>query len=447
MNRRTVLRGALRGAAVTVALPPLEAMFDANGTAYAAGPIPKRFGVFWWGNGARLGQWTPDTEGPGWTPKEELAPLAAVKDYVSVVSGMAMTVLNGNTHNSGRRQMLTGTEEFPGNVYGASVMPSVDQVVARQWSGQTQFRSLELLVSRRGFENSTTRGEVAQAGGGNFVPMETSPMALFTRLFGGGVPSPTTADAAAKVKAARQSVLDTIRADATRLQARLGASDKRRLADHLDGIRAIETRLQAAPAAVTCGGVPARPTIGSSSDVGHEDLEGVSKAMADLLAVALACDLSRVFTFALSQSQSDTVFWQVGNNEGLHTISHQPIAQSGEKVHKAVVFTMQQLAYLVGRLKATPEGAGNVLDSLGLYCTTEVAEGNAHSCVDVPMLVIGRGGGTLRSGVHYRSKTRENVNKVMFTLLKAMGLPITAFGGSAGQAAGKIAETLSAILA
>jgi hypothetical protein len=429
-----------------VALPPLDAMFNANGTAYAAGPVPRRFGVFWWGNGARLNLWTPDAEGPGWTPKEELAPLAAVKDYVSVVSGMAMTVLNGNTHNSGRRQMLTGTEEYASNVYSASVMPSVDQVVARQWNAPTQFRSLEILVSRRGFENSTARGEVAQAGAGSYVPMETSPGALFTRVFGGGALPTATGDGAAKVKAARQSVLDTIRADATRLSARLGATDKRRLADHLDGIRAIETRLQAAPAAVTCGALPARPTLGASTDLGHEDLEGINKAMADLLALALACDLSRVFTYALSQAQSDTVFWQVGLNEGLHTISHQPIAQSGDKVHKAVVFTMQQLAYLVGRLKAIPEGAGNVLDSLCLYCTTEVAEGNSHSCVDVPMLVIGRGGGALRSGVHYRSKSRENVNKLLFTLLKSMGLPITTFGGSAGQAAGRTSDTLSAIL-
>lgn len=440
LDRRTVLRGALRGAAIAVALPPLDAMMNGRGTAYAAGPVPKRFGIFWWGNGVRLAQWVPDGEGTGWTPREELAPLGPFKDYVSVLTGLGCPVRSGTAHHFGRAQMLTGTDQRVSQ-YGASVLPSLDQIVARRVGGETRFRSLEILVSRRGFENSRARGEVAQPGNGSFLPAEASPQALFDRLFGGGATLPATGDAGARIRAARQSVLDAVRADARRLEPRLGESDRRRLAEHLDGIRAIEQRIQTAPVASSCGRVPARPTVTPATDLGREDLEGLGRAMADLLAIALACDLTRAFSVVFSQMQSDTVFWQTGLNEGLHTVTHR--SGSGDQCHKTVVFTMQQLAYLVGKLKATPEGAGNLLDSLCLYGCSEVAEGNSHSVSEMPMLVIGRAGGALRSGVHYRSRTRESTSKALLTMLKAMDVPVTTFGGPNAQTS----ETLPAIVA
>jgi hypothetical protein len=244
----------------------------------------------------------------------------------------------------------------------------------------------------------------------------------------GGPPAATAGPLAPA--AMHRLTADSVRADARRLEARLGAADRRRLGEHLEGIRAIEGRLQAAPAASTCAKVPGRPTVAPATDLGHEDLEGVNKAMADLVAVALACDLTRAFSLAFSQMQSDTVFWQAGFNEGLHTVTHR--SSSGDQCHKTVVFTMQQLAYLVGKLKATPEGAGNLLDSLCLYGCSEIAEGYSHSVSDVPMLVIGRAGGALRSGVHYRSKTKENTNKVLLAMLKAVDVPVTSFGAGSG---------------
>ena len=84
-----MLRGLCSGAAVSVGLPVLEAMLNTNGVALADGsPLPKRFGVFFWGNGMRRDKWNPSATGKDWALTEELAGLESVKDYVSCVSGM-----------------------------------------------------------------------------------------------------------------------------------------------------------------------------------------------------------------------------------------------------------------------------------------------------------------------------------------------------------------------
>jgi hypothetical protein len=416
-------------------------MFNVHGTALAAGgAIPKRFGIYWWGNGVRLSQWTPDSEGPDWRPKEELAPLAGVKDYVTVLTGLGCPIKAGTAHHAGRAQVLTGTDQRRSE-YGASLLPSIDQVVAKQWDKLARFRSIELLVSRRGFENSGARGEVSQTGAGGFSPGESSPSLLFDRLFGGATALPVSPDDAKKVIAARQSVLDGVKADLGRLTARVGAADKQRLTQHLDGIRALEVQIQKTTVGGVCG-KPARPGA-FSQDRGHEDLEEVAHAMADLMALALACDITRVFTFEFSQMQSDTVFWQAGLNEGLHTVTHRSGPVAADQCHKTVVFGMKQLAYFAEKLKATREGAGNLLDSLCLYGTSEIAEGNSHSLSDMPMLVIGRGGGGLKSGQHYRSKTKESTNKVLLSMLKALGVPQT----EVGLGPTLTSETLPALLA
>ena len=111
--RRTVLRGLVGGVAVGIGLPPLEAMFNAHGTAYAqqsggTAAIPKRLGVFFWGNGVKLDRWTPANTGTAWTPSLELAPLMPVKDYVNVVSGMSIKTGNERGHHAGTVGILSG---------------------------------------------------------------------------------------------------------------------------------------------------------------------------------------------------------------------------------------------------------------------------------------------------------------------------------------------------
>ena len=150
ITRRTVLRGILGGAAVSVGLPPLEAMFNTSGTAYAAGGgLPLRFGLFFWGNGNLPEHWTPTGEGTDWALSEQLAPLANVKDLITVVSGMSIHTDNIFPHTSGSAGILTGSNLLSyedGREDGTFALPSIDQLIASYIGGDTIYRSLETGV-------------------------------------------------------------------------------------------------------------------------------------------------------------------------------------------------------------------------------------------------------------------------------------------------------------
>jgi hypothetical protein len=405
--------------------------------AHAASEGIKRFGLFWWGNGVRLDHWIPDATGTGWQPKTELAPLASFIEDVTVVSGTRCAVDGDTAHHQGRAQILTGTNQRVAE-YGASVLPSIDQVIANAWTGLAQYDSLELLVSRRGFENREAFGGVSQRGDGSFTPAETSPAALFDRLFTSALPG----DAGAQARSlARISILDAVRGDIERLKPRVSQSDSERLDQHFSAIRGLEERLRTGAGA--CQTLPERPGTFSDS-LGREDLAEVSKAMADLTVLALSCDLTRVVTFEFSQMQCDTVFWQWQHTEGLHTITHRGDDDAVRMAHEAVVYVMEQLAYLVGQLKTTIDDSGqSLLDSMCLMCTSEQAEGYSHSVSDMPVLLIGRAGGALRSGLHYRSPTAENSTNILLTVLHALDQRVAEFGIGDSRSTTPITELLS----
>ncbi len=436
LSRRTVLRGLLRGAAVSVALPPLEAMLGVNGDALADGTaLPTRFGVWFFGNGVRLDRWVPADTGAGWTPSAELAPLSAHRDAVSVVSGMEIKTAT-HAHHSGMTGILTGRRYHQLGTTRDTIVttfagPSVDQVAADWFDGQTPFRSIEVGVTRfRGTDEGTTFQHLSHNGPNNPNPSEYDAVALYRRLFG----SP----ADPQLDLARQSVLDAVTGQVSRLKGRLGAADKLRLDQHLESIRTLEQRLAADVGA--CGAVSA-PTM-PSEEGGLEPVEEKNQLMSDLLAVALACDLTRSFSVQWSTAGSGVVLWQVGATGSLHGINHNE-APPAPTVHAAVVFTMQNLATFLDTLAATPEGDGCLLDRCSILCTTELTDGWTHSNQDFPILIAGKGGGRLRGGVHYRSTSAENTSKAVLTALWGAGVDVSGFGADAGYVSDGVGALLT----
>lgn len=447
LDRRTFLRGVAGGAAVSIALPPLEAMFNAHGTALAQGqPIPKRFGVWFWGNGIRRAHWTPDGTGTNWNPRAELEPLArnpALKSYVSPVTGLEVKT-DRHPHHSGMAAIMTGSRYHlvgptRDTIVSSFAFPSIDQVVAERWAQdpatRAPFRSLEVGVCRfHGTDEGTTFQHLSHNGPNNVNPSEYEPLRLFQRLFG--------APLDAQRNAARATILDAVRNDVLRLQPRVSTADRQRLAQHLDSIRSIEQRLMTGAAVCT---TPDQPNASYPDDMGREPIAEKNQVMSDLLAMALACDLTRVFSVLFSTAGAGTVFWMAGARNSQHQIAHDerdPGAEQQPTIHASVVFTMEQLAYFLERLRTTQEGAGNLLDSCGILCTTELSEGYTHSNDEFPVLIAGRAGGALNSGYHYRSNTRENTTKALLTLLRAMGDPRPSYG----TAAGETSEVLSPLL-
>ncbi len=429
LNRRSFLRGALGTAAIAVALPPLEAMFGSHGEAYADGTTPCRFGVWFWGNGVRRAHWIPSGTGADWVAGEELAPLEGVRPWMHVLTGMEIKTAT-HPHHSGMAGIMTGARyqqvgTTRDTIVSTFAQPSVDQVAAAHFAGQTPFRSLEIGITRHtGTDEGTTFEALSHNGPNNVNQSERSPSAFFERLFG-SPPEP-------KVDAARRSVLDAVSEQTRSLKNRVGLRDRERLDQHLESIRSIELRLATPGAACT---IPARPSDPGDID-GQQPIIENNQLLSDLMVMALACDMTRAFSVMFSQAGSGVVMSQIGAQNGLHYLCHTE-AQPQETVHRATVFTMQQLAYFLERLRDTPEGNGNVLDNSVILCTTELSEGSNHTNDEFPILIAGKGAGRLRGNWHYRSGSKRNASCALLTSLRAAGVPVD---GGFGVAEGHVTE-------
>lgn len=446
INRRQLLRGLFGGAVVSVGLPLLDVMSSTSGQAHADGtPLPKRFGIFFWGNGVRLAKWNPSNTGAGFTLSESLQPLKNVKDQLTVVSGMKIKTGNERGHHAGCVGILSGAPMISQDPKGAPYAStfsnrSIDQAIAAELGKTTRFKSLEMAISRNvvGSEGTTLR-YVSHNGPDSPNPPEFDPKKLFERVFGVGFEDPEAKKREDLKVGLRRSVLDAVWGEAKSLQSKVGAADRVRLDAHMTGIRALETRLASLPPSV---GACAKPTApGSYPTVdGKEPLEERMKAFSDLLALVLACDITRVFSIQFTGSVGYTVFWQVGASGGHHEITHD---EPGEQptVQASTVFTMKQLAYLLEKLKATPEGTGNLLDRTAILCSSDTAHGREHTIDDYPILVAGKAGGAFKGDYHYRSTSGENASSVLLSLVRSMGIAATEFG----KGGGLVTKGLSAI--
>jgi hypothetical protein len=419
---------------VTIGLPALDIFLNSSGTAYAgADSFPKRFGIFFWGNGNLPERWVPKGDGPEWELTEQLAPLAPVKEHVTVVSGMKVATGNGVPHGSGPVGMLSGAP-FPEGDTSTFALPSIDQVIASAIGGETRFRSLEFGVQPDGTSLSYN-------GPHSLNPPETSPAAFFNRVFGAGFVLPGSNATPDPKLALRQSVLDVVKSDAKRLQDRLGAADKARLDQHLTGVRELEKQIQKMqenPPSLAACAVPKQPDAAYPDVDGRPPMSTISRVMADIAVMALACDQTRVFSDWFSSPVNNTLY--PGTTAGHHQLTHdEPDPQP--QVNSIVIYTITELAYLVQALASVKEGAGTLLDHTALLATTDVSYGRAHSIEEYPILIAGSANGALKTGVHYRSPASESTSKVLLTLARAMGLSLDSYGKDSGL----VTSSLSAI--
>lgn len=421
LSRRTLLRGLFRGVAVSLALPPLEAMFNSNGNAYACGgAIPKRFGLFFWGNGNVPERFVPSEEGSSWTLSDELASLAAVQSYLTVVSGMSVKIPNVVPHGSGAGGILSGASLLAVGDDTTFAAPSIDQLIAAEIGGDTLYPSVQTAAS-------DTYG-LSYTGPSSLSPAETDPYAFFERLFGPTFREPGEEVVVDPSLGLRRSVLDAVMTDISALRQRVGTADQARLDQHFEGLRELETRLarleEDPPNLAAC----AKPTEPASS---YPDIDGMvqvsarSRVMVDMLAMALACDQTRVFAHYLSEPVNNILY--EGAGDGHHNLTHD---ESGDQPTVDMITTtlMAEFAYLCEKFAAVDEGDGSLLDNSVVLATSETSFGHTHSMDDMPILLAGSCCGALKTGLHYRSPSQENASKVHLSLLRALDINAVEFG-------------------
>jgi hypothetical protein len=435
LNRRTFLRGLGAGAAAAVALPALEAMFDSNGTAHSDGtPLPRRFVAFHYGNGVTLSKFVPaGAGGATWALSEQLAPLVNVKEYCNVLTGFENKHADKITHHEGMAGMWTAHPFIQlGGLNSKAGGPSIDQVAAAAIGKKTTFPSLEIGCSKRvSMNEGPTMQFMSHKGSDQPMPPEYNPRNVFQRIF--STPPPDDPS-----RPSRIDVLDAVLADANALKTRVSNSDRKRIDAHLESVSALQAQINALPPVCV---TPAMPTEDNVDIGGKESMDNVSHVMSDLLVYAFACDLTRVASYMLSPGVGFSVYHWISGEEQ-HVMSHDPNG-SAIPLNKTIIWNVQQYAYLLEKMKATPDGAGNVLDNSCVLLGSDCSEGWSHSIKNMAVVVAGGGGGVLKTpGVHVKSTTNRNLSDVLLTCVKTVAPEITEIGSQEMRSTTTVSEIL-----
>jgi hypothetical protein len=451
LARRTFLRGALGGSAVALSLPLLDAMIPtrrAQAEGLESGPI---FGIFYWANGMpwhsahgeTQGQggypdlWTPAATGPGYVPSTLLTPIAA--HQVSIVTGLEPKTIvppeppgQSDGHMRGWHVAMTGdqmrSEGFDHPSHTMTVLrPTLDQYVAthEQFYGKAppRFRSLVLGVSEARFHDYGHWNAISYSGPDAAIPPISSTAQLYSMLF--DVPGDLVA------LGRRAVLLDAVLADAQSLRTRLGAVDKARLDAHLESLDEIQRRLELTSG--TCDNVP--PPPGDSGD-----LLVKTELMAQMLATALQCDLTRVFSFMLTSPATTHVFSNLGVANDMHKTCHDG---AWDQVRAITDYQMQAFARFMDQLAKVKDAMDlSLMDRACIFGTSEYGEGWQHSDREMPVILAGRACGKLIPNVHVREPS-GNISKAQVTMLRAIGLDTPQFGFSGGETSDQFSELLA----
>ncbi|MCA9532831.1 MAG: DUF1552 domain-containing protein [Myxococcales bacterium] len=435
LDRRTVLKGLLGGAAVGVSLPLLDVFLNDNGTALADGTaLPRRFGTWIWGNGVIPERWFPTETGRGFAMSPELTPFATagLAQDITIVSGMKVFGENLEAHFAGPAGLLAG---HPLAVNGQQTFssPSVDVVVREAVGGATRFRSIEAGV-QRGVRSFSVNGP------NNDNPVESNPIALYRRIFGEGFTLPGEEPIIDPRWALRRSVLSAVQDDITRLESRLGSHDRARVDQHLTNVRELELqllRLEEDPPDLAACMMAQTPLMEYPDVNGREQMFAKHRAVADILTYALACDQTRVFSVMFSGPVSN--IWYPNTTMEHHNLTHN---EPGDQPQVDGILTsiMDQLAYFVGKLASVQEGDGRLLDNMVCLGTTDCSRGRDHSIENYPLLLAGSACNKIKMGLHHRGNG-ENASQVILSLIRAMGIN----AGDWGVGAARTTTGLSAI--
>lgn len=432
-------RAFLRSASTLVALPALESFGYKAFAAAKPASTPTRMAFLYIPNGVNMHEWTVKGEGAGYELSNTLQPLAALKSDFTVYSNLAHDKAEANGDGAGDHAratatFLTGCQAKKTAGADIRIGQSVDQIAASQIGHQTRLSSLELSTDG---ERTSGRCDSGYSCAYQFnlswktetMPMapEMDPRLVFERLFGIAAAGGSSAEAAKRAKY-QKSILDFVQADAKSLQRRLSGNDNRKLDEYFASVRDIEQRIEKAekmkvelPRGVTAPtGIP-----GSTQE--HIRL------MFDLLLLAFQTDSTRIATFLLAHDGSNRSFPEIGVPDAHHNISHhQNNPEKLAKIARIDRFYMEQFAYFLQRMKESQEGGKSLLDSSMVVYGGGISDGNTHDHDRLPVILAGRGNGSLNPGRHVLLSDKVPMTNLYLAMLDRMGVKAERMGDSTG---------------
>jgi hypothetical protein len=392
-------------------------------------------------NGVNLEHWTPQRDGYGYDLPSILEPLERVKHDVCVLTGLTHDKGRANGDGAGDHArsaatFLTGCQARKTSAGNIHVGVSVDQIAAQKIGGATRFPSLELGCDRSRDSGNCDSGyscaysyNISWSSPTTPVAKEIEPRLVFERLFGGQA-TPEEREAGRERRARRRSILDYLAADTRKLQRQVSQSDQRKLGEYLDSVREIERRVERHDQVIA--DVSLDPSTLPEGLPG-EYAEHVN-LMVDMMVLAFQTDQTRVSTCMLANEGSNRSYREIEVPDGHHDLSHHGgDAAKLEKIRRINRFHMERFAYFLERLKAIPEGDGTLLDHCMIVYGSGISDGNRHNNENLPILLAGRGGGSIDPGRHIRYAEETPMANLFLSLLDRMGAPIPYMGDSTGH--------------
>ena len=443
MSQDVSRRRFLRGLGTLMALPALEATapFSARaaGAAKTGTSLPLRMAFVYSPNGKNMTHWTPPQDGTQYQLSRALAPLKDLQSEFQVITGLKHEKARANgdgggDHARANASFLTGVQAR--KTAGADIRNgiSIDQVAANDLGQLTRLPSLELSCDEARRAGNCDSGyscsyqfNLAWKSGTTPLAPERDPKLAFERLFGSGGGGSGADAARAKREFFNKSVLDFVMEDARSLQKHLGYTDKQKLDEYLSSVRDIERRLASADQFSR-----AMPDYQKPTGIPQSYQEHI-RLMFDLQVLAFQTDTTRIATFLLAHDGSNRSFPEIGVPDAHHGISHhQSNPEKLEKIAKIDEFYSTQYAYFLQKLKSIKEGNGTLLDNCMIVFGSGISDPDRHNHDDLPVILAGGGGGTLKKGRHLRLREDTPMCNLYLSLMDRMGVKTARFGDSTG---------------
>lgn len=447
-HRLVTRRAVLRGLGASVALPLFES-FRPAGMALASftgHAPPTRMAFLYIPNGVNVEQWRSTGQDREFRFGPSLEPIAAFKDHVQVIAGLAHQSGTAGRDGAGDHArasatFLTGAR--PKKTAGGDVRVgvSVDQVAASVIGEHTRLPSLELSCDGKRTSGNCDSGyscayqyNIAWRTATCPVAPETNPRLVFERLFGEGPASERAANMAAR-RAAQKSILDFVKDDAKAMERRLAGDDRLKLDEYLDAVRAMErqlTRFDSPPAYDRAAAGAPEPQLPDGPPAAYA---AHLRLLADMMVLAFQTDSTRIGTFMFAHDGSNRSFPDVGVSEGHHELSHhQNSPERLDKIARIDRFHAEQLAYILERMHGIKEVDGqSLLDHAMVVYASGLSDGNRHRHDDLPVVLAGRAGGRLAAGRHVQLPGEQPMTNLYMTMLDLLGATQKSFGDSTGS--------------
>ncbi len=439
-DRRRVLRGMLGGGAITIGLPLLDVFLDDNGTALASGqPMPIRFGTWFWWLGIARNVFVPKKTGANYDLPEEIAAFRPIQQHINVLTNFTAFRDSFPTfcHETGWQVTRSGSAP---KVKDAPPGETLDITIANQISRTTRYNTLTLTSS------GEARNTVSYENPNSPTTAESSPIAFYQRLFGPDFQDPNAATFTPDpLLMVRKSVLSGVMDDAKTLNTRVGLADRARLDQYFTGLRHLEQQFEqqlVKPEPIAACKRPSAVEKEPPPGTDVTEIEQRHKLMAEMLAMAVACDQTRVFNMVYDGLGAV----RQGYDKTHHTATHEePVDQTLGYQPNCSWYTRRAMGAWVEFVTAfanIKEGDGTLLDHCFITADSDHGLARVHSLDGMAMLTAGRAGGKVKTGLHIDGAGTATT-RLSYTALRVMGVEVPSYGTLSNKTSQEIGEILA----